>query len=549
MNTLIPSVERTKATGAFTLFIFSLWLLFFSYKGVFPDFNSTGTYFGILFLTLIPTTALISIVGILRLGKIQEILVLLVSKLFVPILIKEKHVRIWLKNTSDGWVDGQIKSLQENPHYRLLRDGEIAQFYYGVTVLIFGYIIKNSGDALLESLITFKNSSTETPILDSAEIGWGSAVLLIIGAIIVFSSFVDSIRNKRHYLNLIWHQNIRNMSGDDRDRIIDANQDYLRVNNWDGFDAELRRTVLKPIIEYFNKYLDALNLIDSLILHDEKDDTPMSIRGFSGFLGEPTESGQQFNWLTSFSKGSYVINNYMLGQFQISSLHCNTILFGSTERYSYISKPLSGAIFGITQLDELLINICRFLFIDSLDKRQNYSFSIYYYRTDKDVLPIDITSKDILTSQYSLLVAWSLGSWFLSDGKSTKFVILENATQKIFVEIDDKLMRPVIEKLQKTITRSWYEIRLHEKHEGWKSAPYKFIRDYLDSASRNALSFPISKELVTYFQILKDEIHTKPIGDLITQLKDMRIKLINQIQESKNHAKEWVTKLLSECPS
>ncbi|MHA2307331.1 MAG: hypothetical protein ACXACU_18275, partial [Candidatus Hodarchaeales archaeon] len=170
-SVILPKIEVTKSTTALTGLIFTLWLLLFSWLKILPNLTNSGSLFGVIFITLITTTVLLSFLDIHKLGRIQE----------------------WAIGKSP-WTDKKIDLLRRTKEFKDLRDSRIAELLVVGTLIIIGIILIFEGANLFTILIVPPSDSGQG--IELPNIHYWGLVIITIGLCIMGLSFQRSKEQK-----------------------------------------------------------------------------------------------------------------------------------------------------------------------------------------------------------------------------------------------------------------------------------------------------------------------------------------------------------------
>ncbi len=240
-SVILPKIEVTKSSTALIGLIFTLWLLLLSWLEMLPNLTNSGSLFGVIFLTLITTTVILSFIDIHILGRIQE----------------------WMIGSSP-WVDNKIDLIRRTKEFKDLRDSRIAELLLGGTLIVIGILLLFEGANLFTILIVPPSGSEQG--LSLPNINWWGLVIVTLGIFTIGLSFRRTRSQIQKILCLIWYNNIRRLSTQDTSThdLVKHADSYIRTPlhaDWEGFQIEYKTKLLTPLLKELKQYRKTLNTI------------------------------------------------------------------------------------------------------------------------------------------------------------------------------------------------------------------------------------------------------------------------------------------------
>lgn len=463
----------------------------------FPDFTNTGTVFGLILLSSIPTSWVMSFTNLSSIGYFQEFL-----------MIRTKIIR------------NQLKNVRGERFYEELRDGVIAEFVFGSTTLIMGLIFFNYSEEFILGFTGINLTFDEVIKL------LGAVILFIIGGGLILKSFLDTKNQKDTIFSLIINRNfLYYPKSNFRDSVLKALNPFLVNSNWEGLKAELQSVFLLKSIENIKGYDGTLmHFINQLESRKEIIDKEIESLRLFGTIRN-TNKKTSLRWIDDrYSKGyrKYTIDNKLLIE-QDSILH---LLLGKSDIVSKDSKRLNDLFEILYLFDDLVFNLFAPIVYNFGHDIQGYDLSNFVQIDITDQVnfnPKDfIAKKDSIGTTFFLI---GLINSIISNGKKDTFYIAdyEDTYEYSLKSIDDYIS---------TINDNLSDKNLDEILQSDKDESYwtKSFYDRLNFLKRIPYVDYCPNYYLTFIEDLIENGLKKTFKLVIKDIQNTRLKLILDIK-------------------
>ncbi len=511
---ILPKLEVTKSTAAFISLVFSSLLLLFSYLGELPNLISSSTLFGMIFITLIIGSTIVSLIGTAWMGWLQEF-----------IIPNEKSI----------WFRSQLKRIRKTKEYKELRDAPIAQAFLGITIWIIAWLTFQEKNNLLYSLtnITIHNNNSIFNMI--------SIILFIVGLVLIMKSVLDTKYQRHSLLEIIWLRNIRITEGKKRDELLSKFNNYLTTHDWEGLHNEFKSSLIKPMLREIARYSEALGNVKNVLNHRilfEPDKMQDVVTGFAGFFdGFANQPNSGTHWI-DFNQRAYSPFTTLKSPLKIKDLSISQVIFGI--RKEEWSSELYGTDLGIEKIadsieeiriiDSIIVNFSSFLLITSLMKKNQFKSEydmILSPRLSEKKIKLDLEQK--VNSHEIFLLSIAIGAFLLSNYDEYPFLILDNRnihTAKINLSWISKLINE-----EKSSVVVWDAINFRDFNaETWLESVETALSIYIRRIEDQYI-MPVKNTTLIVLKRLLKNLRTKNFSNHIKLIKEQRLNIIKQLKE------------------
>lgn len=516
---LTPGIGNTKSATALASLIFTLNLtLIYHMLGVLPKFNDFSNIFGITVLVFFETAWVLALLGPHFFGSLQEQ------------FIRDDQTRII------------TKTARKEFYYPQLRDGVIAEFIFGLTVVSMGFLVMTSGRLLIASFTNLPLENYNGP--NKRIMGW---VIIGLGLVVLGWSIFKTDKQSKYLLILAWVYNLRSQtSSHQRATILEEIDPYLSLSNWPATELVLNTQLLTVVTDKLHKVEENFKLLRTFL-----DNYNGSIGGFFELPRNESAMGLQFS---SF-QDSFSFLHTLSTERTPSDFADFQIVFGrEIFPKNVFAEDLRWDLQVIRWLDELILRIVLLCLIAALKAQEPEKIVItsdheefnlqkirpFWENEEQGSLELFILS--IIVSDHLLS---SVGEEISVE--ESKAMILKSDKYFQANLANPTMISPLVQYfIHKTVEQLSSHIA-NEKLDKWLQQLRATIKPMLDNLERQ-ISNPTVPAAIGYFRKFRDlqtNVAKKTIGESMLAIKLFRMDIEQNIRIDLNSNGDMLAKLIS----